>query len=208
MGINLGVLKASDLVILNLPFSEDILDDSKYHHAVNVAQGTPQFVSNTLFLDGNTALTIPTNDTTFDFGLGEFTIEGFVKLNSRSNGPYVFHRLTREYFYINSDGSGQVFVPLQTGSLVFNIAANTFAINTRYHFAFVRQGLNFKGYVNGNLVGSDTETILYPHAANGQPFSIGAFQTGGNYLNRLNGYLDKFKITKKALYTANFTPPV
>ena len=92
--------------------------------------------------------------------------------------------------------------------MVFNIAAGTFALNTRYHFAFVREGLSFKGYVNGNLVGSDTATVLYPHATNGQPLTIGAYFSGGSYTNRLNGYLDRFKITKKALYTANFTPPV
>lgn len=207
-GIQLGVISRQDSVILNLPFSEDILDDSKYHHTVNVAQGTPQFVDNTLFLDGNTALSIPSNGTPFSFGTGDFTIEGFVKLNGSTDRSYVFQRLLREYFYIHTDGSGQVSVPLQTGALSFNIAAGTFALNTRYHFAFVREGLTFKGYVAGNLVGSDTETVLYPHAAGSQSLSIGAYFNGSGYTNRLNGYLDKYKITKKALYTSNFTPPV
>ena len=83
-------------------------------------------------------------------------------------------------------------------------SAFTVSDNTWTHVALVRAGTNFKFYKDGNFQSNFTSSSsLYYSAADS--FIIGG-QTGTS--RSLTGYIDDFRITANARYTANFTPAI
>lgn len=106
---------------------------------------------------------------------------------------------------INFDGGGNVIFTNFNGTTINGGAIST---GVWTHIAFVRQGSQFTGYVNGigtagtpwagslGLAGStSTATVALGYSPN----------TGGS---SFSGFLDEFRLSNYAVYTANFTPPV
>lgn len=73
-------------------------------------------------------------------------------------------------------------------------------LNTWYHIAISRSGNTLKAFVNGNSIGSTTDSTSYTQ----QVLNIGQRPSSAY---ALIGYLDDFRITKAARYISNFTPP-
>ena len=146
----------------------------------------------------------------FDFGAGDFTIDLWMRLNSTADtgiivgkriggppGPFVIYRSgTGLYFYSSSDGvawdisNGQVFATgLTTGN--WN------------HVAVTRQGNTFRGFWNGALAFSFTNSSALVQVAT--PVAFGAYYNGAE---PEDGWLDEIRISKGvARWTAAFTPP-
>lgn len=88
---------------------------------------------------------------------------------------------------------------------------NTFTTGSWNHYALVRNGAVFTGYLNGAVDGSyisSSNTAL--DAGNGGAGYINVGGSGYNTAspNTFNGYIDDFRITMGvARYTAAFTPP-
>jgi len=161
-----------------------------------------KFGSASCLFDGTgDELELATSDD-WDFGSGDFTIDLWVRWNS----------LATTKLYRDNDGSGNVNLTFgwQTDNKfrisystdgtneVTNYVNWTASTNTWYHIAFIRNGVDFKIYVDGVCQGTlnwtgidlwDTST---------------AIKIGQN----MNGWIDEFRISKGiARWTANFTPP-
>ena len=82
--------------------------------------------------------------------------------------------------------------PVSSGS-----ALNT---NTWSHVAVCRSGSTINLYINGVL------GVLAGSATYTGNFSDGLCKIGSGSHGAFNGFIDEFRITKFARYTANFTP--
>jgi len=151
----------------------------------------------------NSYLTLPYGPTQ-NFGTGNFTIEGWVYLNSLSASYYVVAGTwttgtTDEWLIQISNGNTIRF--LTTAGTSFYSA--TITTSTWYHIAAVRNGSTITLYVNGTSVGSYTNSNSIGSVS--KTLYIGVQQSPIWYWN---GYIDEFRITNGyARYTANFTPP-
>jgi hypothetical protein len=138
------------------------------------------------------------NHAGFDFGLEDFTIETwFYPISLPSSGTV---------FELGSWPSTVLLRPQGTGTLGIYVNGRTFstgytfATNQWYHFAFQRRSGEYRVYVDGILVRTFTRTFDITGKDLGIGYSI-------HYTSqRMNGYLDGFRVINKALYTDNFDP--
>ena len=144
----------------------------------------------------------------------QLTIEGWVYFNSVANGPYLFSfgqgntggiSTNRYGVYVDTANSrlSVVSVTSNTLRLVTSDPTAQVTTGTWYHFAFVFDGADRKLYVNGILVVTDT----FPIPPNGTNWAVGGYQFSGGGALSVNGYMSNFRVTNKALYSRNFTPP-
>jgi hypothetical protein len=150
-----------------------------------------------------------------EFGSGNFTIETWVRFAALpSSGNYYallskWDNSTQKsylWYVYNNSGTYQLYFTYTTnGSTNINpVATITPSINTWYHYAVSRSGVNLRMFIDGTQVGSTyniaTDTIF----GGTYPLQVGA-STGAN---TLNGYMQDVRVTKGyARYTGNFTPP-
>ena len=167
------------------------------------------------YLNGTTDyLTVPQN-AAFNFGTGDFTVEGWwnftsiatsqglISLGTGANGggPY-------NGWWFDYESSGILrFYRYAGGSEIYSSFSVTLVPGTWYHIACTRSGTAVKMFVNGVQVGTTATSSTSFDNVNSDPLVIGRFITGqGTFY--LNGYVSDVRITKgTALYTANFTPP-
>ncbi len=151
------------------------------------------------------------NNTGFDFGSGDFTVEFWMRPaanvtatqvlfckavgpGARSFGCSVASG-NRVYMAISSNGSN--FTDYLSTNGVFS--AGVFS-----HIAYVRFGSVLSIYVNGVSVVS--QAITTPVFTANCPAQIGGRPSDGQYFN---GHIDDLRVTKGvARYTTNFAPPV
>jgi len=156
-------------------------------------------------------LTIP-NNPAISLGGSDWTIEGWVYLNSLRNynglvGKRVMDGTENGLggILILDDGSLHVTANTEgiSGWPVNNDVANGFVTNQWQHFAVVRSGDTIYGYRDGvqgtpcPISGAITDST--------QDMTVGSAAATGQFLD---GYIDEFRIVKgQALYTENFNPP-
>lgn len=139
-------------------------------------------------------------DFTFDFRLGIASITDYLY-------PFAQRGLAGDFSvrsYFDTTLNNMVFSYSTNGTSFTNVSWSwTPSINTWYHSAFVRNGANLDFYVNGTKIGSThnigTSTINNS-AANFSIFSD-TFNAGTS-----NWFLDEFRFSNIARWTANFTP--
>lgn len=149
---------------------------------------------------------------TLELGSGNFTIEGWIYLNSlpAASGYYaiVGKWVNTQYSYIcnmvNNAGTMQLSFSYTTnGTTSTTVAANAgITANTWHHVAYVRNGSGFKIFLNGTEVTSSATisgTLFDGTAA----LNIGRNGDASQYFP---GYISNLRICKAAVYTANFTP--
>ena len=156
----------------------------------------------------------------WDFGAGDFTMECFTNWNAASPG-------SRAAWMSQADTSGGLSPVgfLKTTSNTINFggnmsdlttwncsSVNTISINTWYHIAGVRSGINFYLWVDGTLWASTTSNKTLINSASRLGVGIAGEYTsvgyGGTFGVRMMGLMDEVRITKGvARYTAPFTPP-
>lgn len=157
----------------------------------NAQIDTAQFKFGASALKGDgTGDEIEVTHSDFVFGTSDFTIECFVRYDTRSGNNFAF---------IWAAGWGAYTFSSQWA--VFNgVASNvilggTVADDTWYHVAVCRNGTNLRLFINGVQTGA-TATDSTNHTS-------GTMRIG----TQTNGWVDEFRVTREALYTANFTPP-
>lgn len=107
-----------------------------------------------------------------------------------SNAGWTYDITTGGDIFIAVDGAG------------FTVSLSTkITTGAWLHLAFVNNGTNINIYLNGINVG--TQAVMGPSSYIG-PITIG--MRSDSQLP-LNGYMNDFRITRAARYTANFTPP-
>jgi hypothetical protein len=136
---------------------------------------------------------------------GDFTIEFFVRLNSASNdaiiavGDSIFYQLLR----LNENGiAGKISAYIGSG-YVFSSVTSGIAANTWNHVALVRSGVTFYLFVEGQQLAVNTS----PGTEARGPLSLNLIGAGYTGIHALNGFIDEFRCSNVARYTANFTPP-
>lgn len=140
----------------------------------------------------------------FNLSGNALTIEGWVKVNAfKTSFPYISSVAGIEVGDNNSailrfgDGNlanNKLQFTLSFGSSQVKLSSTTaFATNTWYHVAAVYDGASMKLYVNG--IEDASNTVSGNFTANG------ILYLGRNYDNSrtLNGFLDEFRVWKKAL---------
>lgn len=137
----------------------------------------------------------------FGFGVGNFTVEAWVRVSNSTAVNSVFDNRTPaiqgNHFFIATGGIGASNNTAQIA------AAGTIANNTWNHVAFVKNGTNLVGYINGVQVFSvvDNRTL---GASN--PAIIGG-DFSDSRTQDFVGYMDELRVTKGvARYTGSFTP--
>jgi len=145
---------------------------------------------------------VPTNDV-FNFGTGDFTVEGFVKLTSGT-------AFNREIMQWESNGgfgwgynSSNQLIAFQAGVGAVTFTT-TLSANIWYHVAFSRSGGTLRAFVNGTQVGTN-QSFTNNLSAPGGNMVVGR---GRDSVQHWPGRYSNFRITKGvALYTSNFTAP-
>jgi len=147
-----------------------------------------------------------------ELGSSDFTIEGWVYIgNKDQNIGTIFIKRT-----IATNLYSPYAIAVQTGALKFWSSSNgsswdissassfgTIVTGSWYHFAIVRSGSSFNGYLNG--IRGFTVTSSASLLDNSAPISIGAESDNSN---DFIGFVSNLRVIKgTALYTDNFIPP-
>ena len=160
------------------------------------------------YFDGNSSYLRCASDSSFAFGTGDFTIEGWIYWQGGSLGPTL-------YDAGNSNSSGSLWLGVYGGTLYFRIngTSNDITVsnatagikqNTWFHLAATRESGTVRVYVDGNQVMTGTRTQSITQQ---EPW-VGYNPNGGStfYI----GYMCDWRAVKgTAVYTgaSGFTPP-
>ena len=159
---------------------------------------------------------ISPNSADYQFGSGDFTIEGWINLSVASAastviGVYGFAANSNNSFYIGTQGTSPNLVAfLCNGAgawdLVSNLAMGTLTLGRWSHFAISRQGTNIRTYLDGVYITKFSTALgLYASTNN---LGIGAGPDG--IYQPWRGFIDWVHLVKgQALYTTetSFIPP-
>lgn len=169
---------------------------------VDTAQS--KFGGASALFDGSGDYLFVPSTSTFAFGTSDFTIEGWIRFTNFTNGPvFVDMRAAggneaKPVIYFGTDGVIYYYV---SGANRITGSVQTTAV--WYHIALSRSGTSTRLFVNGTQVGSTyTDTTNYP--ATVLSLGIASWNTA---FNAHNGWIDEFRISNSARYTANFTAP-
>jgi hypothetical protein len=191
--------------------------------AISTAEA--KYGNSSIYFNGSSFVSVP-DSSAFSFGTGDFTIETWLKLGAAitaTSGDASFRSIVNKYsagstgtedaFYVflnNAAGTMQFNVGFVSNTTASNFAFNITGVDTSLnsvwnHIAVVRSSGSLKVYFNGTQIGS-TQTYSSSINQGNLPLLVGA-RTYAPYDLYLNGYIDDLRITKSAIYTANFTPP-
>jgi hypothetical protein len=191
-------------VQLLLPGDTSTNDASSYSRSVSATGATvstaqKKFGAGSIYFDGSGGRVVAAASSAFNFGSGDFVIEGWVYFNSvasdqrvaggdnaASTGNFSWAWYTTQSgrldYYLSSSGS--------SWNLALSQPFGTIATGQWYHVALVRSGSTVTPYLNGTA-GTATNVSsasIYHNSSNG-PF-IGT-QASSNF----SGFIDDFRIT-------------
>jgi hypothetical protein len=152
----------------------------------------------------------------WDFGSGDFAVEGWLNLAGLNNAFGNAHAIASKgwasgvyapwfifvgtgvpYFYASLDGATWG-VALAGGSAL--------STSVWYHFAATRSGTSFRLFIDGTQTGS-TATASGALTTNASDAAVGG-EVGGSTLYGCGGHIDDYRATKGIpRYTSNFTAP-
>jgi len=172
-----------------------------------ISTAQSKFGGSSIAFDGNSDyLTVPSS-ADFNFGLGDYTIELWVRFNSVASAQTIASRYqswaTVVHFYLELTGDAKIRYRAGN-SLPINLSsASTITPNVWRHLTITCSGGTTRLFLDGQL---EASTVATASLTSTQPLGIGYELTGGGFY--LNGYIDDLRITKGiARYTSNFTPP-
>ncbi len=153
------------------------------------------------------------NGNTFDFLLGDFTVEQFVKFAALPTGA--IYSIVGNYrnndgwvFQLRDDGSLGMRLRFASGDMNVVDRAWTPSLGVWYHLAVTRHSGLVYIFVDGVLLGGSAVLTANVQAASGNALNIGALRYNSSIIQHFNGSIDEVRITKGvARYTENFTPP-
>ena len=180
-----------------------------------VVTANSKFGGTSMYFDGSVDC-IVSGPNQYNFAANDFTVEfWYNKTGTPQTAGRLFQTRNGDLYSAigiatNPTGSNPNSIALSMSSngsswdIIDVSSAITVSDNTWTHIALVRAGTNFKFYKDGNFQSNFTSSSsLYYSAADS--FIIGG-QTGTS--RSINGYIDDFRITANARYTANFTPAI
>ena len=139
-----------------------------------------------------------------DFGLSgeDFTIEAWVRPTTLSGRHGIADFGTSNHVIFEISETSKLKAWLWTGGgFAIATGATTFTTNAWYHVAVTRSGTTMKLWVNG----AEDATAS---SASGPPDSSYPVRVGLTVAAGFFGYIDDFRITRQARYSAAFSVPV
>ena len=174
----------------------------------------PMYQKSMAFNGTSQYLTVP-NNAGFEFGTGDFTIEGWYYFNSFgvdqcliSLGTGAITGTTYTGWWLRYNSSGYLSLYRYDGAQTEYQFVTPGVLTTAkwYHIACTRSGTNLRMFLNGVQVGTTTTSSLNYTSVNSDPLQIGKISTGGGTYY-LNGYVSNVRVVKgTAVYTSAFTP--
>ncbi len=163
-----------------------------------------KFGTASLLLDGTGDYVTVASNNDFNFGTGDFTVEGWFYRATTGVQVSLF-----DFRTTTSQNAPWMFITAG-GALVYNVNNTTrtsgvsgIAAGSWYHVALSRNGTDTRMFVNGTQIGATwTDTTNYVQC----PLTLGA-----RFLADLtfNGYIDDVRISKGiGRYTTTFTAPI
>lgn len=180
-------------------------------NGANIALSTtsPKFGSASLAITGTNSYAETPSTTAFEFGTGDFTIEGWLNPNAYSNNPNIIsNRNSSNGITLRISSAGKLQFFPGTGSFIIT-GTTTVSTGAWTHFALTRQGTTNRIFLGGNLEASGSNSTNYTIAAGmASTTRIGYSTNSGSFAERWDGKLDEMRTTKGVCrYTASFTPP-
>jgi hypothetical protein len=170
--------------------------------AITTAQS--KFGGSCLSMAGG-ALVNPYQYLKYGFGTGDFTIDAWVRRPAVNVSDYIYDSRPdsspgsiNSVFYITTTN---VLSYYSTGATRIT-GTNLIVANTWYHVALVRSSGVTKIYLNGVQEGSAFTDGTSISAYANRPIIGAAYNLSGSNL-----FLDEYRISSSARWTANFTPP-
>ena len=162
--------------------------------AAALTTANARFGGSSLALASSGANYVESSHADFDFGTGDYTIEGFYKPDASSNRAFI--KLGTRLIYVAAN-NWAYYNGSSNAIIGGSVSTTEFA-----HVALARHEGTTRLFVNGQQVGSNYTGET--GAVNASPLRIGYFNSG----NPSGGLYDEIRITKGvARYTADFTPP-
>jgi len=161
------------------------------------------------YFDGTGDYITSSNTSSVSMGSGDFTIEFWMNVLSSTDPQRIVNSwdtstVSWAAWEVGCNGTTVFFdVSAAGASAAVNINTATITRGVWYHVACVRNGNVFTIYINGTASATATASVTL-QAAN--RVTIGARNSGSTYQEFFNGWLSNLRITKSAVYTANFTP--
>jgi len=167
--------------------------------AVSATQS--KFGGSSIAFDGTGDYLSLATSTDYGFGTGDFTIEGWI-YKTTTTTQYLFDTrttLTENSVAVQSNGSGslRLFV---NGAFVLT-SSNAHTNNAWNHLAISRASGVTRFFING-VVSTTTYTDTTNYGTT-KPLVVGAQYNG---TTAFAGYIDDFRVSNTARYTATFTP--
>jgi hypothetical protein len=158
-------------------------------------------------------LTTPSN-AAFQFGTGNFTIEGWFYVNTvapayQSITAFRSGDTPATIGWSIRLGTSTFATDISDGTTNYTVSHQTaVSANTWYHFAAVRSGTVITIYLNG-IAGTSPQTVAAGYTINGSgPTVYVGYASSGSILSSINGSISNLRVIKgTALYTANFAVP-
>ena len=159
--------------------------------------------------DGSGDYLLSGSSSDYTFGTGDFTVEGWVKLNDTNNrGIFQISTASTGYAsYSNSVGfsyMGSRWDIYGANNTQMPATANNnlqHSLGQWIHFAYSRSSGTSRVFVNGFLLKEFSDTTDYT----GSYLAIGSYKASGY---ELNGSISNFRVVKgTAVYTSSFRPP-
>jgi hypothetical protein len=140
------------------------------------------------------------SNTDFGFGTGDFTIEGWF-YKTTTTTKFLFDTrstLTENSIAVQSSSSNTLRLYVNGTFLLTTGTAHT--SNAWNHLAISRASGVTRFFINGVVAGSVADTTNYGST---KPLVVGALYNG---TTAFAGYIDDFRVSNTARYTATFTP--
>jgi len=170
-----------------------------------ISTAQSKFGGSSGFFDGTDDYLSITDNSVFDFGSGDFTIEYWEYRTVSTLYKPVISRNNNGYppFMLGWSESGNVNFFISTNGSSWDVASavsmGTIITNNWTHYAVTRQGNTFRTFQNGTQISTFTSTATLP--AGSGTLQIGRYSSVYYY----QGYLDELRISKGvARYTGSF----
>lgn len=140
----------------------------------------------------------------FAFGTEDFTVEAWLREGSRENYPAVIeignHAYNTGILFATRGNNGAT---IYSGAFYGTASVPALPNSDFYHIAYVRKSGSLRIYVNGT---GNTAVSFTNNLSDISTVTVGSISNGSAGYS-INGYMDDLKVSKRAAYDGNFTPP-
>lgn len=218
-----GTLTALNTILLlhcdGTDGSTTITDSSPYARSLSCVgdaqldTAQKKFGTASLLFDGTGDYVSIPDSADFAYGTNDFTIDFWVRFNSTANSGTFYSQTPNsfnEFLFYWTTSNRLYFYCTESSSTLVEFYANwTPSSGTWYHLAVVRNGNSWYIFIDGVsqtlTLASGSYSLTIPNYA--WEVDLGAYHSASSDTLFFNGWLDEFRISRSARWTANFTPP-